>query len=171
MCSIEPSLVDASSDYTCARAEAKAAKAKAKAEAKAEARAEAEAAAEAQAGKEREAAEQIAAAEAAEAALEAGASKRARVAEPTSSAASQRHPKSAGKTASRLASASKGDFHMSESARMALEEIKGCANNLKEFQYNEKKRTTAGGLFLVSACGLFLGAPLQCHAQRATDNR
>ena len=28
---------------------------------------------------------------------------------------------------------------------------------LKEEQYSEKKRTTAGGLFMVSACGLFIG--------------
>ena len=28
---------------------------------------------------------------------------------------------------------------------------------LKEEQYAEKKRTTAGGLFIVSACGLFVG--------------
>ena len=153
VCSIEPSLVGPGSDYARAKAvAAKAAKAAVAAEA-AEA-AEVEASAGAQ---EREAAEQIAAAEAAEAALEAAASKRARVARPAASVASRRR-QGAGKTASELSSAATGDFCMSESARKTLEEIKGCANNLKQFQYTEKKRTTAGGLFLVSACGLFLGA-------------
>lgn len=51
-----------------------------------------------------------------------------------------------------------GDVAISSSARALLDEIKGCANNVKEFQYEEKKRTTAGGLFMVSACGLFVGA-------------
>jgi hypothetical protein len=47
------------------------------------------------------------------------------------------------------------DFVVTDADRKAFEEIKSC-RNLKEFQYAEKKHTTAGILALVSGCGLFL---------------
>ena len=47
-----------------------------------------------------------------------------------------------------------GDVAISSSARALLDEIKGCANNVKEFQYEEKKRTTAGARRPVHGLGL-----------------
>ena len=38
-----------------------------------------------------------------------------------------------------------------------FEDVKSCSNNLKEHQYDERKRTTAGALFMVSSCNLFVG--------------
>lgn len=59
-----------------------------------------------------------------------------------------------GATAAKLATAASGDFHIDAAQQKA---IKFKCQTLKEEQYSEKKRTTAGGLFMVSACGLFVG--------------
>ena len=63
----------------------------------------------------------------------------------------------AGSLAAALKAAAGGgtsDFAMKASDEVAFREL--CKNNLKEFQYAEKKHTTAGILALVSGCGLFL---------------
>lgn len=47
-----------------------------------------------------------------------------------------------------------GDFKIDAATK---EKLKFKCQTLKEVQYSEQKRTTAGGLFIVSACGLFVG--------------
>ena len=59
-----------------------------------------------------------------------------------------------GAEAARLGQAASGDFRIEEAEKKAL---KFKCQTLKEEQYAEKKRTTAGGLFMVSVCGLFVG--------------
>ena len=70
-----------------------------------------------------------------------------------------------------------GDFALTPTVKAELAELTACSGNDKEFQYSSKKKsgkkkrhaddyerlnlTTAGGVFMVSACGLFLGWPSQ----------
>ena len=56
-----------------------------------------------------------------------------------------------------------GDFKANPEAKDAekLLETHDC-NTLKSDQYEDQKRTTAGALFMVSACGLFIGEASAC---------
>ena len=56
-----------------------------------------------------------------------------------------------------------GDFKANPEAKDAekLLETHDC-NTLESDQYEDQKRTTAGALFMVSACGLFIGEASAC---------
>ena len=60
----------------------------------------------------------------------------------------------AGRAAAALLGAASGEFKIDAAERA---ELKFKCATLKENQYPERRRRTAGGLFMVSACGLFVG--------------
>ena len=62
--------------------------------------------------------------------------------------------KHVGAEAAKNLQAARGDFRVDEAEK---KDLSFKCQTLKEEQYPERKRTTSGGLFMVSACGLFIG--------------